>query len=903
MTPEEKARVIIDGWLEDAGWKVIDRKEFSPDLQAVAVREGLMKANKEADYLLFIMGKAVGILEAKREEDDLGDEVSAQAEKYAHILPCWCDYFQNPLPLVYLSNGKKILFRDLREDEDYVVLRQMHTPKQMAKMIGITDFYAGLPTLKKRGLRTCQYEAITELEKSFRGGQSRALMVLATGAGKTYTACTAAYRFLEYTPMRKVLFLVDRNNLGKQAEGEFAKYCLTETGDPFNTIFDVHRLRSNTIPTESNVVISTIQRLYSLLTGTELEDSDDDESNIDENPLISLHNAKLPQDYFDLIIIDECHRSIYNQNSWGQVLNYFSTAKMIGLTATPTPETLAFFNNNRVINYTLEKSIIDGVNVDYRIFRIKTKTTEEGGIIHKNEQYKEKANYTGICQNIKSDKETQYSEKELNRSVINEEEIRLVLETFKNCVYPDMFPEREPNMDYLPKTLIFALNDAHADNIVRIAKEVFGRNDNKFVQKITYSAGDSNALIRSFRNDKDFRIAVTVTLVSTGTDIKPLEVVMFMRDVASSTLYTQMKGRGCRTIGDDILRNVTPNAISKDLFYLIDAVGVTETEKHVPKPTGEGGGHYISLEQLLEQISHGFIPDEHLRILASALSRIHNKSEAKHRIRFTELSGLGMDELAGLIYDAMESYETILPPFIDIHQPNLERKALVRPLATNPKARNYLLELNAGFVKILQSGEDTLIEAGFTQEEAHSSTAAFEKYVLEHCDEIEALRIIYNNNAENLNYQMLKELETTLVRENIKFRPSALWNAYRLIQPSNVVKLTKKEEREMLTNIIQLVRFAFHQITKLQTLSSTTAQYFNLWCGQAQRPMTDEQKSIMRTVANYISANGTPTIAEIREAESPTLAAQIISAYGDVTAANEAILSLSQFIIYAHNAA
>jgi len=778
----------------------------------------------------------------------------------------------------------------------------MHTPKQMTRMLGINDFYAGLPTLKERGLRTCQYQAITELEKSFRSGQKRALMVLATGAGKTYTACTAAYRFLEYTSMHKVLFLVDRNNLGKQAEGEFGKYCLTETGDPFNTIFDVHRLRSNEIPPESNVVISTIQRLYSLLSGTELEDGDDDEGNIDENPFINLNNARLPQDYFDLIIIDECHRSIYNQNSWGQVLDYFNTAKMIGLTATPTPETLAFFNNNRVINYTLEKSIIDGVNVDYRIFRIKTETTEGGGTIHEGEKYTEKTNYTGTYQSVKSDKEIQYSEKELNRSVINETQIRLVLETFKNSIYSDMFPEREPNMDYIPKTLIFALNDAHADNIVRIAKNVFGRTDNHFVQKITYSAGDSNALIRSFRNDKDFRIAVTVTLVSTGTDIKPLEVVMFMRDVASSTLYTQMKGRGCRTIGDDILRNVTPNAISKDLFYLIDAVGVTETEKHVPQPTS-GGPCHITLQMLLEQISHGYLPDENLRILASALSRIHNKSEAKHHNRFEELAGLGMNELAGILYDALETENSSLPPFIDIHQPNLERKALVLPLACKPQARNYLLELNAGFVKILQPGEDTLIEAGFTQEEAKSSTEAFEEYVNNHRDEIEALRIIYNNNAKNLNYQTLKELETILVSENIKFRPSALWNAYRLIVPDKVVKLAKKEEKEMLTNIIQLVRFAFHQITKLQTLSSTTSQYFNLWCGQAQRPMNDAQKAIMNDVAHFISANGTTTINEIREAESPTLAAQIISAYGDVAAANEAILSLSQFIIYAHNAA
>ena len=115
-------------------------------------------------------------------------------------------------------------------------------------MLKIPDMYAGLPALMEKGLRACQFEAITNLENSFRGGQERALMVLATGAGKTYTACTAAYRFLSYTPMKRVLFLVDRNNLGKQAEGEFGMYRLTETGDPFNTIFTVNRLKSSRIP-------------------------------------------------------------------------------------------------------------------------------------------------------------------------------------------------------------------------------------------------------------------------------------------------------------------------------------------------------------------------------------------------------------------------------------------------------------------------------------------------------------------------------------------------------------------------------------------------------------------------------------------------------------------------------
>jgi type I restriction enzyme R subunit len=267
MTPEEKARVKIDRMFEDAGWSVVNREDYSPKLTAAAIREGLLKGNLEADYFLFINGKAVGVLEAKREEIDANEGfVHEQAEMYGRSVPHCYQTWQLPLPLLYTSNGKNVYFRDARNEKSvWEEINRIHTPKEVVQMLGIPDFWAGLPTLRKKGLRDCQYEAITELEKSYRTGQTKALMVLATGAGKTYTACLASYRSLAYTPMRRVLFLVDRNNLGKQAEGEFGMFRLTETGDTFNTIYTVNRLKSATIPSDSNVVISTIQRLFSLL--------------------------------------------------------------------------------------------------------------------------------------------------------------------------------------------------------------------------------------------------------------------------------------------------------------------------------------------------------------------------------------------------------------------------------------------------------------------------------------------------------------------------------------------------------------------------------------------------------------------------------------------------------------
>lgn len=901
MTPEEKARQKIDQWFAEAGWKVINREDYEPTSTAVAIREGLLKGNLEADYFLFINGKAVGVLEAKREDiDALSDKVCAQAALYAKSVPHIYQTYQNPLPFIFTSNGKNLYFCDFRKQEQsFKQIMAIPTPYDLVKQLGISDYFAGLPTLQKKGLRDCQYEAVTELEKSFRSGQNRALMVLATGAGKTYTACLAAYRLLSYTPMRRILFLVDRNNLGKQAEGEFGTFRLTENGDAFNTIFTVNRLRSSSIPSDSNVIISTIQRLFSFLKGDTIDDDDEDEGNEPAEEIILPPNPNLPHDYFDLIIIDECHRSIYG--NWRKVLEYFDTARLVGLTATPVPETMAFFNNNRIVNYTLEKSIVDGVNVDCRVYRIRTQVTENGGAILKGEKVKEETRYTGDIKTIFNKEAKTYTSKELNRSVINPAQIKLVLSTYRDVIYTELFndPQREANFDWLPKTLIFALNETHATNIVQIAKEVFGRTDDRFVQKITYSAGDSNELIRQFRNDKDFRIAVTCTLVATGTDIKPLEVVMFMRDVESLPLYIQMKGRGVRTIGDEQLRNVTPNAFSKDCFFLVDAVGVTEHEKTIPTAADEPTTKTITFKELLERISHGYLPDEYLQRLAATLSRIYNKADNSQRNEFTRLAHDDMKELASRIYDALDNNP--LPPFININEPNNERKGLVAPLANHANARRYLLILSAGFVNTLIPGEDTLISKGFSIEEAQDTTEAFEEFCREHTDEIEALRIIYNNEGEPITYSMLKDLENKLKMANNHFTSKQLWNSYAILNPNSVRRSTTKEESDALTNIIQLVRYAFRQIERLDSVVTTSKQYFNLWLGQNQREITDKQREVISRIVDYIASNGACTVKDIRE-DDATHAAQMIRAFGNMQKANDALRSLYTFVVLGKSA-
>ncbi len=561
LKPEEKARVLIDNKLIQAGWDIVTRNEYLPDSTS-AVKEALMRGNKESDYLLFVDNKAIAVVEAKREENLLGENVQNQAEEYAHKPRDWYGlWFKNLIPLVYITNGNTILFRNLRDSNtDYIQLKKMHSPKEMLRLIEQPLMFRALPRLDKRGLRDCQYRAEIAFECAIKADTRKSLAVLATGSGKTYLACLTSYRLLNYTQhIRRVLFLVDRNNLARQTESEYNRFNRTEDQSPLRSLYNILRLKKNE-DAKADIVISTIQKLYSVLTGQSLsgddnEDAEDENNdiendNVDNTPVSLGDNLQLSKDHFQLIIIDECHRSIYGK--WRTVLNYFSDAYILGLTATPTPEAYAFFNNNVIENYTYEQSIVDGVNVPSRVYRIQTRITEHGGTIKAGTTVIETTRRTGESSSITVHQPIEYKSNELDRTITNPNQIRTAITAFKNAIYEDLFPDRDKKWEYIPKTLIFAKDDNHATEIVKIVQDVFkeefenGALPEHFVQKITYKAEDSNELIRELNNDKEFRIAVTVTLVATGTDVKPLEIVFFMKDVQSDVLYTQMKGRGCR---------------------------------------------------------------------------------------------------------------------------------------------------------------------------------------------------------------------------------------------------------------------------------------------------------------------------------------------------------------------
>lgn len=917
MLPEEKARVKIDKQLNEAGWGVVSRDEYNP-LSPVAIKEALMQGGKESDYLLFIDNKAVAIIEAKKEENNLGVEVAKQAENYAVTPENWYGtWFDSLIPLVYLANGKKILFKNLLTDpdSDYIELKEMHSPKKMLQLINKTSEYGALPRIERKGLRDCQYNAECEFEKSIKQGQKKSLAVLATGSGKTYLACLAAYRLLNYTSTMRVLFLADRNNLARQAETEFKLFDRTEKQQSLNELYIINRL-TNPDKINGDIVISTIQKFFAVLTGqktnkTSENEEDETSLNFDENderkiePEIELgKDLKLPPDYFQLIIVDECHRSIYGK--WQSVLKYFKDAKILGLTATPTPEAYAFFNDNVIEKYTYDDSVVDGVNVPARVYRIKTEQTEHGGVINNGDIIVETTRNGDKVNEYVSKERIDFNSAQLDRSIVSPDQIRKNIKAFRDTIYTDIFPEREVLWKYIPKTLIFAKDDHHASEIVEIVKEVFSEKfkgsevPEKFVQKITYSAGDTNALIREFRTEKEFRIAVTVTLVATGTDVKPLEIVMFMRDVNSDVLYTQMKGRGCRTINDDKLKEVTPNATTKDYFYIVDCVGVTEHDKTIANSgSGGTGTNTPKLENLLEYLSHGYVTDENLAFLrdycASINHRYKNNALFGHHLNmFITDFGFSPKDLAMNINNAISRGS--LPPFISPSDENRARNSLIACLISNLEARKKLLELHRGYYAI-SPNDDTLIEKGFSKEEARTFIDNFEKYLNNNADNIEALRIIHNSEDTLITYSMLTELQERLISENKFFIPSEIWKNYKLLDNNGKVnELDAKKNAKALTNLIQLVRYAYKKNPNLTSLLKGYSQKFTLYCGQAQRTLTDNQKDIMKQIADYVINDGYINAGELHEVDTD-LWRKAVKSFGTAKVLNAEIEILSKFLL------
>ena len=881
-TPEEQARELIDAQLEASGWVIQDRSQMNRKASlGVAVREYPM-ATGPCDYLLFVDGKACGVIEAKPEGSTLSGVVD-QSRRYQLKPPEGLAHWGDPLRFDYEASGSETQFSDLADpDPRSRRLFAFHKPETLLKWLkdgsSLRARLKSLPPLDKQGLRDCQVEAIEGIEGSLGKDQPRTLIQMATGAGKTFTAASLSYRLLAHAEAKRILFLVDRNNLGRQTLKEFQAFRPHGTGRLFTELYNVQRLGPAGLDKDAKVVISTIQRVFSQLSETELSEEEDEVSGFERTggpPKVVTYNPDFPPETFDIVIVDECHRSLYG--TWRQVLDYFD-AHIIGLTATPSVHTLGFFQQNLVAEYPYERSVADGVNVPYEIFRIRTQIGEHGSRIPAGFTVPRRDRHTRRQRYEELEDDLIYGGADLDRSVIAPNQIRTVLETYRDTISTELFPGRTD----VPKTLIFAKDDHHAEEIVNIARQVFGKG-NDFAKKITYKVTgvDPEQLISSFRNDYNPRIAVTVDMIATGTDVKPIEVVIFMRDVGSALYFEQMRGRGVRTVNPSDLNRVTPDAKVKDRFVLVDAVGVTESEKHVAKPLERE--RTTSFDKLLEQIASGRSDEDAVSTLAGRLASLDRKltDEQREEVR-KATGGLSVADLAGRLVDAIDNDKIAAQSSSDepeeVVAERLREEAL-EPF-NSPELRNLLIDLKRmSEVVIDQHSPDVVISTGFDENAAKEMITSFEKFLEEEKDQIVALSILYSKPEaqKKLTYESLEELQSAMMRPPWLLQPPALWNAYRRLQGDKV----RGNPAKVLTDIVSLVRFAIGSTETLAPLSMDMAGRFNLWLGRekkAGRVYSQEQLAWLEAIRDHLAANIELSLKDLQEFPQFTSKGGVIAA-------------------------
>lgn len=882
MTPEDRAREKIDQLLKAAGWVLQDKDAYKRNAAlGVAVRH-FQLGRDEADYLLFVEGKAAGVIEAKKSGVPLSG-VAEQSEKYMGALPEHLAKWDDQLLFDYESTGDQTLFRDMRDPSPRSrQLFAFHRPETLLgwlkDTISLRSRLAQMPTLAQKGLRACQVDAITGLEKSLSDARPRALIQMATGAGKTFTACSFSWRLLKHAKAKRILFLVDRANLGNQTLKEFQNFDPPGAGNKFTDIYITQQLKSAQIDPDAKVVITTIQRLYSMLRGEAFEDEAEDRSAFEvwgsEGGEIAPidYNPAIPIETFDFIITDECHRSIYGL--WRQVLNYFD-AFIIGLTATPTIHTLGFFNQNLAAEYPYERSVADGVNVGYEVFRIKTEIGEQGGLIEQGYHVEKRDKRTRKSRYEALDQDLDYEARQLDRSVTAKNQIRTVLEAYKDALFTQLFPGRTG--EWVPKTLIFAKDDNHAEEIVMAVREVFGKG-NDFAKKITYRTEQKpETLIKAFRNDPMPRIAVTVDMIATGTDIKPVEVVLFMRDVKSEGYFEQMKGRGVRTIDDSALQAVTPDAKTKTRFVLIDAVGVTESKKNISKPLEQKRG--VSFEKLVEQIAQGQRADDALTSLAGRLASLARRIEPEDEARILEAThGLDLSALANTLLDAtdhdiiLEKAQAAAGPHAgvaDIKAAEEQLKDAACAPFDDPAMRNLLVKIKQRADMVIDEiNTDKVTLAAYDLNQAQERITSFETFLKDNRDEITALQILYNQplGQQRVTYAQIKQLAETLKDPPHHLTTADVWQAYRRLKAAQV---RGAPAEGLLTELIALVRFAIGQVDSLQSISAQVEQRFNLWIGrekQQGRAYTADQLAWLSLIRDYIAANAEIAARDLQDA-------------------------------------
>ncbi len=902
LSSEDQAREHIDQALELAGWRVQDYK--SANLHAgrgVVLRNfPLMSGHGFADYLLYVDGKAAGIIEAKKEGVTLiGVEV--QAEKYSKGLPTDLPAYIRPLPFLYQSTGVETRFTNgLDPQPRSRPVFSFHRPETLAGLIPQRsevpkDLHGAslaaetattlrarlktLPPLSITGLWPAQIIAINNLEQSLAQDRPRALIQMATGSGKTFTAINFIYRLIKFAGAKRVLFLVDRGNLGDQTLKEFQQYVSPYNNFKFTEEFIVQRLSSNQLDTTARVCIGTIQRMYSMLKGRDLSEEDEEASvsgleSLFKKPDPIEYNPAIPIETFDVIVTDECHRSIYNL--WAQVLEYFD-AHLIGLTATPNKQTFGFFNQNLVMEYNHEQAVADGVNVNYDVYRIRTAITQAGSTVDSGFYVEKRDRETRATRWEELDDDFAYNPDQLDRDVVAVDQIRTIIQTFKEKLFTEIFPGRT----WVPKTLIFAKDDSHAEDIVKIVREEFGKG-NDFAQKITYrtTGADPKELIKAFRVSPMPRIAVTVDMIATGTDIKPVEVVLFMRAVKSRTFFEQMKGRGVRVIKADDLKSVTPDAVSKDHFVIVDAVGVCEQDKTDARPMEKKPS--VAFDKLLQAVALGNTDEDVLSSIAGRLARMEHRITKQDDQAVVKASGgHSLKDLSRQLVEAVnpDRQEALARQQFGVEKPSEQQiqhvaSAMIQEAAKPfqaPKLRELLIDIKKkNELTIDHVSQDQVIEAGFSAEalaRARTIVQSFEQFIKQHKDEITALQVLYSKPyKQRLTFENIKELADAIEKPPYLWNESQLWQAYAALEKSKVKGANGKR---ILTDLVSLVRFAIHRDNELVPFPERVSANFNAWLAQQEstpsppggegkgegRRFTPEQLHWLEMIRDHVAAN------------------------------------------------
>ena len=869
MTPEEKARLKIDKKLEQSGWGVQDMKEL--DIFAslgVAVRE-FPTSTGEVDYALFVEGTPVGVVEAKREEkgEDI-TTVEGQSARYANSTFKWIKN-EYRIRFAYEATDKLTRFTDY-DDVKYRsrAVFSFHRPETLKNLLAQPDTIRNnmkhFPEFDPAGFRKCQIAAIENLDNSFAENRPKALVQMATGAGKTFTAITAAYRLLKYGKMNRILFLVDTKGLGEQAECEFRAYTPNDENRLFSQLYGICRLKSSYIPNDVQICISTIQRMYSILKGEELDESAEMESFHEQQdaenrkPKEVVYNEKYPPEFFDCIIVDECHRSIYNV--WNQVLEYFD-AFVIGLTATPDKRTFAFFEQNVVSEYPREQAIVDGVNVGEDIFVIETEVSKNGAHLMKQLiEYRNRLSREKRWEQL--DEDVDYTAMQLDRDVVNPSQIRTVIRTFKENLYTKLFPHRRE----VPKTLIFAKTDSHADDIIQIVRKEFGEG-NEFCQKITYTAEKAESVLSSFRNDYYPRIAVTVDMIATGTDVKPIECLIFMRDVRSKNYFEQMKGRGTRILSKDDLQKVTPSATeNKDHFVIVDAVGVTKSKKSETrtlerKPT-------VSMKELMMNVALGARDENTLTSLANRVIRLNSQMSSSEKKLFEKQVGVSASRVAERLLNAFDEdiiyteaqieYNVSEPDETQLQEAKKKLIAEATAPFHKPEAREFIENIRRSHDQIIDNVNlDMVVFADYDtkqKEDADRVIATFRDFIEENKDEIIALQIIYSQSYKMrpMAIEELKKLYEKLQSKGVTVQ--RLWDCYAIKQPDKV----KKGVLGKITDLVTIIRFEMGYADHLTPFADKVNYNFMQWTLKRNAGavhFTEEQMEWLRLIKDHIATS------------------------------------------------